>query len=95
MSDIDIVDQLRADRKTTQFDAAGRLQDYYATPSEIDIKAADEILRLRGGNAKLIAAAPDMLEALSSLENDAGQMPDLMWEMVQDAVAKAGGKRKE
>lgn len=51
----------------------------------------------------LIAAAPTMkaeidslkeqrdelLEVLRSLENDAGQMPDFMWDMVQAAIAKA------
>jgi hypothetical protein len=45
-------------------------------------------------NARLAAAAPEMFEALRSLENDARQMPDFMWQMVQNAVEKAGGTRK-
>lgn len=40
-------------------------------------------------NAKLIAAAPDLLEALQNLENDNGQIPDHAWKLVQDAIAKA------
>ena len=40
-------------------------------------------------NARLIAAAPDMYDALKSLENDAGQMPPFMWDIVQAAIAKA------
>lgn len=39
-------------------------------------------------------AAAEMLETLRSLENDAGQMPAFMWEKVQAAVARAGGKAK-
>ena len=43
-------------------------------------------------NARLIAAAPDMLEALENLENDAlVAMPATAWQMVQDAIAKARG----
>jgi hypothetical protein len=43
-------------------------------------------------NARLIAAAPDMLEALQNLENDDGSsMPDSAWKLVQDAIAKATG----
>jgi hypothetical protein len=40
-------------------------------------------------NAKLIAAAPDLLEALKNLENDNGQIPDHAWKLVRDAIAKA------
>ncbi len=41
-------------------------------------------------NAKLFAAAPDLLEALQNLENDDGErMPATAWTMVQDAIAKA------
>ena len=40
-------------------------------------------------NARLIAAAPDMLEALENIENDAEHMPDTAWRMVQAAIAKA------
>lgn len=40
-------------------------------------------------NAYLIAAAPDMLEALKNLENDDGHIPLEAWKMVQSAIAKA------
>ncbi len=41
----------------------------------------------------LIAAAPDMLEALENLENDHGKaMPPSAWKMVQDAIKKAKGE---
>ena len=44
-------------------------------------------------NAHLIAAAPDMFEALSNLENDNGaNMPPSAWKLVQDALAKARGE---
>jgi hypothetical protein len=46
-------------------------------------------------NAQLIAAAPDLLEALVNLENDdAKRMSRSAWEMCQNAIVKAGGKRK-
>lgn len=44
------------------------------------------------GNARLIAAAPDMLEALKNIENDADQMPITAWILIQNAIAKAEGK---
>jgi hypothetical protein len=37
-------------------------------------------------NMKLILAAPKMLEALENLENDANQIPDHAWRLVQDAI---------
>jgi hypothetical protein len=44
-------------------------------------------------NAHLMAAAPDMLEALENLENDDGTtMPPSAWELVQTAIAKAKGE---
>jgi hypothetical protein len=43
-------------------------------------------------NAKLIAAAPDLLEALENLENDDGQIPAHAWNLCQAAIAKAKGE---
>lgn len=42
--------------------------------------------------AHLIAAAPDMYEALANLENDDGHIPPSAWKLVQDALAKARGE---
>ena len=43
-------------------------------------------------NARLIAAAPEMLEALKNLENDDGKrMPASAWALVQNAIRKAEG----
>jgi hypothetical protein len=49
-------------------------------------------LALNDDDARLIAAAPEMLEALENLENYAGQIPASAWELVQDAIAKARGE---
>jgi hypothetical protein len=43
-------------------------------------------------NARLIAAAPDLLEALKNLENDDGSIPAHAWALVQSAIAKAEGE---
>jgi hypothetical protein len=51
----------------------------------IDVLPFEEV----EANGKLIAAAPDLLEALQNLENDNGQIPDHAWKLVQDAIAKA------
>ena len=40
-------------------------------------------------NAKLIAAAPDLLEALMSIENDKGIIPKAIWDMRNKAIEKA------
>jgi len=43
-------------------------------------------------NRDIIAAAPDMFDALKTIENDAGQVPAWLWEMIQKAIAKAEGR---
>jgi AmiR/NasT family two-component response regulator len=40
-------------------------------------------------NAKLMSAAPDMLEVLMSLENDDNNIPLSIWEMRNKAIEKA------
>lgn len=47
-------------------------------------------------NANLIAAAPELLEALENLENDDGKsMPESAWKLVQSAIAKAYGEQEK
>lgn len=46
-------------------------------------------------NARLIAAAPDLLEAAENLENDDGAIPEHAWKLLQDAIAKAKGTPRE
>lgn len=44
-------------------------------------------------NANLIAAAPEMLEALKNIENDDQRLPNSAWGLIQKAIAKAEGKQ--
>lgn len=46
-------------------------------------------------NARLIAAAPEMLEALKNIENDDERIPSSAWNLVRSAIAKATGKEQE
>lgn len=43
-------------------------------------------------NARLIAAAPDLLEALENLENDNNAIPEHAWNIVLAAINKARGE---
>jgi hypothetical protein len=46
----------------------------------------------KAANAKIMTAAPEMLEALKNLENDDGKaMPPSAWRLVKDAIKKAEG----
>ena len=40
-------------------------------------------------NAKLIAAAPDMLDMLETIENDSNQVPEWLWNRIQAVIKKA------
>lgn len=40
-------------------------------------------------NAKLIAAAPQLLEACMNLENDDGAIPKHAWDLIQKAIKSA------
>lgn len=43
-------------------------------------------------NTQLISAAPDLYEALASIENDDGRIPPAIWELRNKALAKARGE---
>ena len=40
-------------------------------------------------NTKLIASAPQLLEALLSIENDNGLIPEAIWDLRNKAISKA------
>ena len=40
---------------------------------------------------ELVQMNQDLLNALESIENDAGQVPKFMWDMIQATIAKAKG----
>lgn len=40
-------------------------------------------------DAKLIAAAPDLLDACMNLENDDNSIPEHAWKLIQNAINKA------
>jgi len=52
-------------------------------------KNADEHDAEDEANARLIAAAPELLEALRNLENDDGSIPAHAWNLIQAAISKA------
>lgn len=52
---------------------------------------AEERARLEA-NAHLIAAAPEMYDLLSTIENDSNQVPEWLWEKIQKTLAKARGE---
>lgn len=46
----------------------------------------------RSENASLLAASPDMLDMLKTIENDSNQVPDWLWNKIQAVIAKAEEK---
>ena len=56
--------------------------------TEPERKAIDEE---RKANAKLIAAAPELLEALLNIENDDNSIPKTIWDLRNAAIKKALG----
>lgn len=52
------------------------------------------IMVLDNEKAVKYKAAADMFDVLCSIENDAGQVPDFMWQKIQDVIKLAGGTVK-
>ena len=40
-------------------------------------------------NAKIMVAAPEMLEVLETIENDNNQVPDWLWKRIKSVIKKA------
>ena len=59
--------------------------EYSATDSLLD----EEKCTYAETNAKVAAAAPDMLAALQNLENDDKKIPEHAWALIQSAIKKA------
>lgn len=65
------------------------------------VKQADEYVCLEeyredlavecAANAQLIAAAPEMLDLLKTIENNAEQVPEWLWEKVQEVITRVEG----
>ena len=72
-----------------------RIYDAYGDPvvqvlaSRIDLTRRPYEKRRAIGH--LIAAAPQMFEALENIENDDGRIPPAIWKLRNDALAKARG----
>lgn len=47
---------------------------------------------IMNANAHLIAAAPEMYDVLSTIENDDGTIPKWLWDKIQLVLAKARGE---
>lgn len=59
------------------------------TPLIAIVPSRDVSYNEQKANAKLIAAAPDLLEALMNIENDDNSIPATIWEMRNAAIKKA------
>lgn len=59
------------------------------TPLIAIVPSRDVSYNEQKANAKLITAAPDLLEALMNIENDDNSIPATIWEMRNAAIKKA------
>ena len=62
----------------------------FAYASNVDLDPDSE--ETAYANAHLIAAAPDLLEALENIGNDDGRIPKTIWDMCVSAIKKAKGE---
>ena len=76
-------------------DRVGPIRTYGYEGCEKEFKrvaTVPQLLGSRTADLHLIAAAPEMYEALKNLENDNAIIPEHAWKLVKDAIAKAEGK---
>ena len=45
-------------------------------------------------SARLIAAAPEMFELLKTVENDAGQVPEWLWQRIREVITRVEGAER-
>lgn len=69
-------------------DNYGVLAEVFTTISD----GSDEEHAMGEANAHLIAAAPEMYDLLASIENDAGQVPEWLWNRIQAVLKRARGE---
>ncbi len=80
-----------SDLRVSQFSIHGKTTNRHSTIARMVSMEHGMAIEEIYANAHLMAAAPDLLEALQNLENDDGRIPDHAWAMVQAAIAKATG----
>ena len=66
--------------------------DYFVIRSEHRKAAICRLSYKLEADARLLSAAPDLLEALENIENDDGRIPETIWAMRNAAIAKARGR---
>jgi len=61
-------------------------------PDYVAIVLCEQFTKEDQANADLIAAAPELLEALQNIENDDNSIPAAIWELRNNAINKATGQ---
>jgi hypothetical protein len=75
-------------------------EDFYGCVGEVShtdygcvvVAVDDKMVMCAPENLVAVKAVPLMYEALADLENDGGAIPDEIWNLVQAALAAAGGE---
>lgn len=62
-----------------------------AYPAEMNPGGVTPPLDVVDANMRLIAAAPELLDMLKTIENDGKQVPAWLWDRIQATIAKAEG----